>query len=395
MSPCEDGTKKIVTFAIADWLYNHRIDSVRAKSDLWNKFEIEFYRPMVSELTKYENEDCFKTTLVALYKGSAVVLDGNERETNAIGRSLPSYIYTSADWAYTSHWIDEYAKQTTKKSRILVFFANNFPPLITNQLSVIQNQRSSSVIIVSGEVKVTSLIQFPKHHRIYIKPFVSTFNEILQLLGGEGPSPLPRLNINYPLLNIVRNENYNHYDFLRNTQPRLTGKDTRCLQNKTIGIIYRRWEVDVESFSSFLVQLESLLLMTRANNHNLQFYFIEIIDRFHQPSFSRPITFMLNSNFRHIRISWWTYSPKLFDNLKEHYVFFHTVQEEEYYVLLKDYMINKQVPYIGLKQHKDQIKSPFRDADADNDDVIRVNPSDFMSDEFIDLVLRTLAHLAC
>jgi len=120
VSPCEDGTKKVVTFAIADWLYNHRIDSVRAKSDLWNKFEIEFYRPMVSELTKYENEDCFKTTLVALYKGSAVVLDGNERETNAIGRSLPSYIYTSADWAYTSHWIDEYAKQTTKKSRILV-----------------------------------------------------------------------------------------------------------------------------------------------------------------------------------------------------------------------------------------------------------------------------------
>jgi len=394
VSSCKDDDTKHVTFVLADWMHAGGDDNLNQHlmeyGNVYGDFYQDFYRPLIMRLKQYENEDCFNTSLVALYRESVFVLDiVNTREMNAMSRSFHFYEYTDADWLYLLDWLNEYAKQIANRTSTLVFFTKSFPKYITSKLNDIQLQDGASVIIVSDVVEVlSSLTQFPKHHRVYMT--VATSH--LLNLPVFSPRSVPQYTSNYALLSTIRNKRYTHYEFLRNTPSNMSDEDTSCLGNKTICILYKSEEINVVAkFRSFLVRLDNHLVTVNGNNLQMQFRFLQYVEFSYESTSPRPFTFPLNSKFEHVTFTrdFFTYVPDVFRDPKKQYVFIHAIRDSSDYSLMKTRMRRRELTYIGLKQNRQQNVSPFRESGA-HDDVIQINPRDLDSDEFIGLLVRTL-----
>jgi len=402
VSPSKHETNHI-TFVIADWMhvfYNlDGLDGPEFAVKPMNGF-VDFYkniyRPLVSRLKKYQDDESFETSLIAFHEQDVVILD-DERPRVAKWQ-FQSYEYESKDWTFVSEWLAEYVVKIEKRTSTLVFFCKDLPPLVVKDtLNRIKENKNATVIIVSdGDIDIDGLMtEFP------LAPYYDCPASDLNFGRGNCKLSMPaRMD---PVLNAIKNPRYNHYHFIRNTQSHAV-QNTSCLQHKTICIIYKEWDIDVTTFSYFLALLEERLTTTN-RTVDIQLLSYHRFRPWKTPFYDRKLRLALNNKVKHVSFTygygWLKARPDhvFEDSGEKNKVFLYTIRSSVYPEnFINRRLRNERKQYVVLDQDDTQGQSTFRKTTTKGGyvkNIIKLNPKDLDSDVFIDLLLQAFIDLTC
>ena len=413
----KDDTRN-VSIVMTDWMYvYHNLDGLRTfefakePADKYLKFYQRFYHPLVSKLKK-DQDNAFQVSLRAFQRKDFVVLaDGARPRMEEINQMLDFYKFQHNDWLYVSQWLEEYGNQAGNKTSTLVFFCKGLMPLILDTLNCIQEKTNVSVIVVSNgdnksgdqETELPMLLMSP----FYDCSDPDNNNNINKTLGRsfdrECRFTMP-IRID-PVVNAIKNPQYRYSTFIRYTRLPLA-LNMSCLQNKTISIIFKEWDIDATIFSFFLTRLEHLV---KSVNPSVQIQYLayrEPLLPFRISAFyKRLLRFSLANNdfklvyFKDVYGTLYASPRNVFDDPEKNKIFLHTIRSDTYRGFIKHNLQVGQKKHVLLEHNNKQYRLPFRQTAAENNDpnsvVIKLNQKNLDSDILLELLMQAFVDLAC
>ena len=227
-----------------------------------------YFQPLIVEQEKYQH--CLNLS-IRLFLGDVTTEVGQTNKNIEVVYSKGSaykangvFLVTNEEsyyWRFLLDSLDGYKK--SRKIDTLIVFVRYFPPSLINKLYELQHQWHIAVVLVFHHFKYSYVIKdYQFNHEIY------------ERLSQKIVSAYYYDTLRKTLLDIIQRPENDRFEFIRNIPNK---KDTSCLVNKTIAIVYKPFDEYFcyeDWFVELMVWLENLLVINnKENNVKIHFFY--------------------------------------------------------------------------------------------------------------------------
>jgi len=353
-----------------------------------------YYEPLAKELTKYDFERCFNTSLFLVKMHGIDEIKSYSEESEALYTAVDDKVisedwYSSIEndyWKNLSRMLDDLVRRKKgKRQETFVFFLRYFPETFLDKLYELQYKSHIDVVVVFHDSVFSS----------FVNDDVSSYgNGRFEKLPHVIASSVYHNNLRKSLLDAIRNPKMNWFDFIRNVE---SSTNTSCLKNTTIGVIYKvvdRMPYYENWFVELMIRLENILVV-KNKEMNVKFHFF-IIGTIY---FNLP-KMVYNYEITKIKVISDLYTWHGTGGGKEKKIFLTTFLEEHDNVfealnsILAKYNVAGLIARVNVNHRDLVINHKYRALFRQNN-IVDVNIDESSSDDTINLLVEALILAGC
>jgi len=352
-----------------------------------------YYQPMLNEQLRYSKKYCFRLSMTLVTaEGTIDIYDGDNYQGKSIttNSQIEYWTWLSKErkfWKLLSKTLEGYANRKNEhKLETLVVFVSYFPQVFLNQLYLLQYKWNMDVIFVLHYFSGSQYMRIVQRN---------LRSEIYERLPHKIVSGYFYDSIHKPLLDVILNTDYDRFEFTRNA---LNSRNTSCLANTTIAIVYKpiyKYFCVEDWFIDIMVWLENLLVMNNKESNVKLHIFI-----------NNPITFGLRGLQQKHKITRIRRTEDLIESVRDEKVVVMTtyLEIDEFVFIHINKKLERVLPLVGLVVRDKGMfrhskvyfeKKPKYEALYSKENIVRSDIKDISSDDTIDLLIDTLIKVGC
>ena len=352
-----------------------------------------YFKPLLQEQLRNDKKYCFNISTTLFISDGIIEIENGDYnlETSVTTadqvQNGPWNDKERKFWTVLSKTLEGYARlKNEQKIDTLIVIVSNFPQALINKLYLLQNKWHMNIVFVLHYSRLSS--QLGIFHRNFR-------NRIYERLSHKLVSGYFYNSIHKTLLDFIQNPQYDRFEFIRNIP---NSKDTICLTNKTIAIVYKpyaKYFCYEDWFVQLMVQLETVLIVNNKENNVKFHFFINGLVSFGLPGLK----------YKH-RFSRITQAEDLYTSDADRKKIVLTAYIDKNELLFKG--INEEfarsLPLVGVivrdkdveKEHlRYRTKSTFYTRPYRKENIVNVAMKDINSQAAIDLLLDTIIKEGC